>query len=141
MTTTILSAKLRGHGLSCTKQRQLVFDILQEQGAMSMAELTSLCHGQADRASIYRTIQLFEKLNFVRRVNIGWKYKLELSDVFNGHHHHITCNSCGRLQDLQDDSRLQSILAAMVEQTGFSIVGHDLEVAGICKTCQVKAVV
>jgi len=34
---------------------------------------------------------------------IGWKYKLELSNAFQHHHHHLTCLQCGGVTPLPED--------------------------------------
>src|SRR5580692_9907794 len=85
---------LQQAGYSNTRSRRVVFEALQGQEPLSMHELVMACTKQVDRASIYRTIALFEKLGIVQRLQIGWKYKLELSNNFNFHHHHLTCSKC-----------------------------------------------
>lgn len=47
-----------------------------------MYELYDLAKGHLDRASLYRIITVFERIGIVRRINIGWKYKIELSVGF-----------------------------------------------------------
>ncbi len=136
MSIAVISEKLRQAGYSTTRQREAVFSALRNNGAMTMGELTNACASKMDRASVYRAVQLFEQLGFVRRVNQGWKFKLELSDIFSEHHHHIMCTKCGKIADLRDDSRLATILDSMVKSSGFTISGHELEIRGLCINCQ-----
>lgn len=138
MNVGLLSEKLRQAGYSITRQREVVFTMLKEHGALSMSHLIMLCSGQADRASVYRTVQLFEQLGFVRRIAQGWKHKIELSDVFSSHHHHIVCAQCGLMTDLNDDPRLKTVLKAMARPAGYKIINHELEIVGICVNCQHK---
>ncbi len=95
-------------GHSLTRARLAVFRALQDKEPLAMAEVARACAGKADRASVYRAVALFEELGIVKRLQIGWKYKLELSDAFHHHHHHLTCLKCGRVDTLarrQDSSK------------------------------------
>jgi Fe2+ or Zn2+ uptake regulation protein len=120
---------------SLTKTRQLVFTSLQNREPQTMAEVIAACRGQADRASIYRTISLFEKLGIVQRLQIGWKYKLELSDRYHYHHHHLTCLKCGRTFALPNDDSLEQRLRQLAAGQNFEMQGHQLEIQGLCKNC------
>src|SRR5579859_5743980 len=91
-----LSLTLHAQGQSLTRPRRIVFMALQKSEPKTMQQLVSACAGQVDRASVYRSVTLFEKLGIVQRLQIGWKYKLELSDAFQRHHHHLTCLKCGQ---------------------------------------------
>jgi Fur family ferric uptake transcriptional regulator len=101
-----------------------------------MHEIVAACGGQVDRASVYRTISLFEKLGIVQRLQIGWKYKLELSDRFHHHHHHLTCLKCGRTFSLPSDSTLEQRLKILATGQNFRMSGHQLEIQGRCESCQ-----
>jgi Fur family ferric uptake transcriptional regulator len=131
-----LNNALRAKGYSATKSRQIVFSALLREGALSIRTLVHITEGSLDRASVYRTVRLFEELGFIRRITIGWKYKIELSDIFTHHHHHITCDSCGLVTDLEDDARLEHALGAMTRTIGFSNLHHEVEIRGICQACQ-----
>jgi Fur family transcriptional regulator, ferric uptake regulator len=77
---------LRSSGYSLTTPRKIVFTALQHKEPQTIHDIVASCQTQIDRASVYRTIQLFEQLGVVQRMQIGWKYKLELSDKFSAHH-------------------------------------------------------
>src|SRR5258706_9697189 len=87
---------LKKHGYSCTDPRKTLFNVLQNHNSLTIVELTSLLN-QFDRATVYRTVKLFEKLRVIDRVSVGWKHKLELSNLFQHHHHHLVCTNCGRV--------------------------------------------
>jgi Fur family transcriptional regulator, ferric uptake regulator len=124
---------------SLTKTRRAVFAALQDKEPQTMQEVVAACRGQADRASVYRTIKLFEKLGIVQRLQIGWKYKLELSDRFHNHHHHLTCLKCGRLLPLPADEILEQRLRLLADRQNFRMQGHQLEIQGLCAACSDKA--
>lgn len=130
-----LKSLLRKDGHSLTKPRKVVFDLLLNQEPQSMQVLAQRAKGKVDRATVYRTVDLFERLGIARRLNIGWKYKIELSDVFTGHHHHFYCTNCGRMFDLPDNPMLETMIDTVSAKSGFSPRGHTLETYGLCANC------
>lgn len=131
-----LKIALKQGGQSLTKARQAVFEAMQDKEPQTMHELVAACRGQADRASIYRTIAVFERLGIVQRLQIGWKYKLELSDSFHHHHHHLTCTNCGVTTPLPEDDELEDRLKYLSDTKGFEMRGHQLEIQGLCANCR-----
>lgn len=100
-----------------------------------MQVLVKRAQGSVDRATVYRTMELFERLGIIRRLNIGWKYKIELSDLFVGHHHHFHCSNCGKTYTLDPNTMLETMIDTAVAKEGFSARGHQLEIYGLCVNC------
>lgn len=121
---------------SLSTPRLLVFKALLAHRPLSMAELTGRLAGQADRASVYRCVKLYEELGIIHRINIGWKYKLELTDLFSDHHHHAHCQQCGRIISLPNSQQLENLISSLARQAGFSQSAHQLELSGLCSECQ-----
>lgn len=130
-----LEQTLRQHGYSATQARKRVFKALQGQQPLSMHTLIERC-GDIDRASVYRTVSLFEELGIIQRLQSGWKYRLELSDTFREHHHHATCLRCGTSYDVPEDTRLEVRLYELADLFGFQLERHQLELQGVCAECQ-----
>ena len=130
-----LRVLLKKDGASLTKPRRIVFDLLLNQEPQSMQVVVKRADGKVDRATIYRTIELFERLGIVHRLNIGWKYKVELSDVFQGHHHHFYCTNCSKTYSLPANSMLETMIDSVAAKNGFAPRGHQLEVYGLCNRC------
>lgn len=126
---------LASKGLSVTRQRLAVFELLEESEPLTMHELQDLAGGKLDRASLYRTISVFERLGIVRRVNIGWKYKLELSDTFSEHHHHLTCLRCHKVIPI-NEGELELFINSLSAQYQFEPVEHQIEIQGYCADCR-----
>lgn len=125
---------LKSHDQSITKARLAVFDSLVGQEPLSMHELVQRA-GQVDRASVYRAVDLFERLGVVQRLHTGWKYKVELTDKFNEHHHHLTCTSCGLTISLNGEA-LERFIDRAAKNHGFAPSGHQVEIQGLCRQCQ-----
>ncbi len=130
-----LKTILKQNGSSLTRTRQLVFDLLRDQEPQSMQVLASRASPEVDRATVYRTIELFEKLGIVHRLNIGWKYRIELSDLFSAHHHHMHCEKCGKIIDLPANVMLEKMIDTVAQKNNFSPRGHSLEIYGLCPVC------
>jgi Fur family ferric uptake transcriptional regulator len=132
-----LQDALRGTKLSTTKQRQHVFDVLSNHHEpLSMKQLHELTSEHVDRVSLYRIIDAFEKADIVKRIQVGWKYKLELSDQFHAHHHHLTCRKCEKSISFDEPKALDAALEALATKHNFLIEKHTLEIQGLCSTCK-----
>lgn len=129
-----IATVLKDNGYSITQQRLFVFELLEGKEQLSMNELYTLARNKLDRASVYRTIALFEQLGIAQRVNIGWKYKIELSDHFADHHHHLTCLNCHRVIPISE-AELESFISGLARSYHFKPLDHQVEVQGYCEAC------
>ncbi len=129
---------LKDSGYSSTTTRRAIFAALTRVESLTMPELVKSIGNSVDRASIYRTIDLFERLGIVQRVQIGWKYRLELSDTFSPHHHHIHCLSCGKITSLKEEAAIEQHIHHLAAANGFKLTAHQLELSGTCQNCQQK---
>lgn len=100
-----------------------------------MRELADRSKGRIDRASLYRTIGLFERLGLVQRIYIGWKYKIELSDVLTHHHHHLSCLHCGKTIAITEEAHIEAMISSLAQRHSFTATNHQLEVRGYCTDC------
>lgn len=136
--TAVLQKLLKDSGYSVTTPRKIVCELLWHQEPLSMHELTLRSKGKIDRASLYRTLALFERLGLVQRINVGWKYKVELSDVFTHHHHHLSCLNCGKIVAITEEDEIERLIKAIARSYGFVPRGHQLEITGYCTSCSEK---
>ena len=122
---------------SLTSERKKLFNLLKKQASpISMNELVEQAEPDIDRSTVYRTIDLFEKLSITQRVYSGWKYRIELSDLFSDHHHHITCTECGKVSTFYEPEELDTMLDDIGATNGFAIKSHSLELQGLCANCR-----
>ncbi|MEI9914001.1 MAG: Fur family transcriptional regulator [Candidatus Saccharibacteria bacterium] len=130
-----IATMFKDNGLSVTKQRLLVYELLENREPITMYELYDLTAGRLDRASLYRIINVFEKLGIVQRINIGWKYKIELSDKFSEHHHHLTCFNCHKVIPI-NEKELEVFISGLSDAHNFKATEHQIEVQGYCEDCR-----
>ncbi len=127
---------LMKNGYRITNAREETFKLLLTQQPQSIKKLISRSNGKIDRVSIYRNIELFEKLGIANRVYTGWKYKIELSENFVAHHHHLSCLSCGQIIDIEDEKHIDEFIDIVSKKVGFKPQRHIFEVEGYCKNCR-----
>ena len=130
-----LEKLLHHHRLRLTHPRRIVFEFFAlAQEPIQLAGVIEALRPLIDRASIYRTIQLYQRLGVIYEVQRPGRLWLELGESFAQHHHHLTCTGCGLSQTLSSP-RLEQILAELAEQAGFKPTRHHLEMSGLCVDC------
>lgn len=130
---------ITSNGYRLTDAREATFRLLISSEPQSINEiLTKAKSANVDRVSVYRNIDLFEKLDIVHRIYIGWKYKIELSDEFVAHHHHLSCLECGKVIDIQDEKHINEFIESVAAKVGFIPRRHLFEVDGYCEDCNNK---
>ncbi len=127
---------LKQRNIPLTTARKQVFNSLRTIGPANMNQLVNSVENQIDRATIYRTIKLFEKIGIVNRIAIGFKYKLELSEQFSPHHHHLYCLNCHKIIDIKLLGDLEEDIKSIANSYEFEIRDHQLEINGYCRDCQ-----
>lgn len=132
---TKLKQTLKAAGSSATKKRMAVFVGLLNYSPLSVGTLARKLQKEVDRATVYRTVELYEKLGVVNRIWHGFKNQIELSEIFTPHHHHAVCQNCGRTLDITS-SELEAALATLGKKHNFLTVSHSVELSGYCERCQ-----
>lgn len=126
---------LSTHQLRITQPRQLVIEALSRATApLSTAEIIQVC-SSVDRVSVYRTLELFRSLGIVTTISHGWKHAYELADPYRPHHHHVRCEVCGRVIDIESD-QLEALIDSVAKKHGITVSRHTFEIVGRCKTCR-----
>lgn len=129
-----LESILKTAGQSVTKPRQAVFETLSHTDEPlkngEIAKRTS----QVDRASVYRTLELFTKLGITTTTIRGWTPFTELAEPFKPHHHHMICEHCGGVEEIANDT-LEDVLTLIANRHQFTLKSHTVELSGLCDSC------
>ena len=120
-----------------TKPRMRLFGLLQKHPALTFKQLLKL-NPQHDPVTLYRNIDLFESLGIITKLRLGWETKIELSDVFQHHHHHFTCMTCGRIITLKENTIIEKQIKNFTKRLSLKAMDHQLEIRGICSKCQLR---
>ena len=134
-----LQQTLKNNGYSVTAARLTVFTALEDSEPQTMEQLVKKVSMSVNRASVYRIVDLFEKVGVVQRLQIGWKYKLELSNEFQEHHHHLICVNCEKITSFKEPENLDYLLGKIAEREDFTLQNHQLELQGLCNNCSQKS--
>lgn len=134
MSHSIIARALQQHHLSVTEPRKQLYEVLSTNEPLTMQELQALLP-DIDKTTIYRMVALFESIGVVQRLQIGWKYKIELSNQYQDHHHHLTCTACGQTVALPEDNIIEERLNELARAQSFTPKDHQLEVRGLCQNC------
>lgn len=127
---------LKQKKLRSTRARLSLYNFLAESNRpLSVNKLVTSLAPKADRASVYRNIELFESIGIIHKVYTGWKYRIELSEQFHPHHHHLTCQKCGKNIPISLGDRMEKAIENFGDKHDFKITSHQIELLGLCKTC------
>lgn len=122
-------------GIRYTKPRKLVFEALEHLSKpVSANEINDYLKNRIDLTSVYRTLSLLVKSEMVNVILFGeGKKRYELKSK-NEHHHHLVCEKCGDVEDVEMKESI--LLESVKERSKFVIKKHNLEFFGLCPDCQ-----
>src|SRR5918995_1172069 len=132
-----LTERLRKRGLRATSQRLVMHRLLRERNRhLSAEELLDEASSRLPGISlptVYSTLELFEDLGIVRRVNDGGGRLLW--DTRGDDHHHLVCRRCGRVEDIDTSLDLEGARRS-AEGMGFAPDHAEVVVSGLCAECR-----
>jgi Fe2+ or Zn2+ uptake regulation protein len=134
-----LSELLRARGLRATSQRVVMHRLLRDSARhVSAEELLSEASERLPGVSlptVYATLELFDQLGIVRRVNGGGGTLLW--DTRADAHHHMICRRCGRIEDMEAPLDLERA-RAVAARSGFEPDRAEVVVSGLCADCSAR---
>lgn len=133
---------LKEEGYKLTTQRQAILDVICENhekhlNPEEIYDIVKKKYPDIGIATVYRTLQLLEKLNIIYRVNFddGYnRYELNYASE-NHHHHHLICLNCGKVIEVKLDL-LEALENEIEREYAFKILDHNLKFFGYCSDCQ-----
>ncbi len=144
MNTVDFKEKLKEKGCKLTLQRRSVLDVLIEHDGehLSTEEIYDKVKEKFPEiglATVYRTVQLFEQMGIVDKLNFDdgcSRFELASEDTIH-HHHHLICEQCNKVFEVADDL-LEEIEKGIEEKYKFRIHDHNLTFYGVCEACANK---
>jgi Fur family ferric uptake transcriptional regulator len=135
-----VAARLQAVGQRLTTNRQALLDALT--AAARPLTIPEILDERPDLAqsSAYRNLVVLEEAGVVHRVVGTDEFaRWELTEDLSGHHHHLICASCGRVEDVPASAGLErsvaAAAAAITRTTGFRTHHHRLDLVGVCESC------
>ena len=123
-------------GHRASEPRSEVIGAIAELGcSVSAKQIAEHLDGAVGVASIYRALELLERLGLVKRIELGdAATRYEAAAPSGDHHHHIVCDSCGKVERFEDDA-LERAIHALADRSTFSVATHDVTLHGECQAC------
>jgi Fur family transcriptional regulator, ferric uptake regulator len=131
--------KLRRESCKLTGPRRAILRVLEHEG-QPLTNKEIFCRlpaGQCDLATVYRAVQLLERLGLVKRFLFGEgaaRFAL-LADGDDAHRHHLVCTECSRIVEI-GECIVRELEQRVAARSQFKAVTHRLEFFGICPACQ-----
>ncbi len=130
-------SECRRLGLALTIQRRAVFAELAERRDHPTADqvydtLRTRLPG-ISRTTVYRVLETLVEQGFARKVpHAGGPARF---DPMAARHHHLVCDACGRLYDL-DDGVVPRVPTPDTGKTGFRVRDYSISFTGLCEGCR-----
>jgi len=110
--------------LGCSVTAREVADLLRERNS------------GVGLASIYRALELLDRLGLIKRFDVGEGIaRYEPAHPSGEHHHHVVCDSCGTVEPFEDDA-LEKAIHRLSAKVSFEVAAHDVTLHGECPACR-----
>ncbi len=135
-----LAQRCRAQGLPLTTQRRMIFEaVLQRSDHPTADQIYHDIQPQmpnVSRTTVYRVLETLVQLEMIRRANhTGAAARF---DPNIGHHHHVICQVCQTLRDI-DASAIDGLTLPSRFPLGFTMTDYSIYFSGVCVDCQPRA--
>jgi Fur family ferric uptake transcriptional regulator len=139
---TDVGAVLRAGGFRVTAGRVALLTLLETAGIpLSIQSILETWSGNKppDTATLYRSLTDLHAAGIVRRIELGTGTVHYEYTPNRPHHHHLICNNCGVVEELEHCSLGNVETQVLSSSRVFkSIYSHNLEFFGECAKCATK---
>jgi Fur family ferric uptake transcriptional regulator len=129
---------LNKQGYRLTPQRLMVVSAIEESDDhISAEEIYSQVvakYPNVNISTVYRTLELLKRLGLVTETDLGGG-RVRYHPADKGHHHHLICQECGAMIDL-DESLLEPLKDALLREHDFIADLRHLAIHGRCVKCR-----
>jgi len=130
-------SKLSEQGYRLTPQRMMVLSAIEgSDNHISAEEIYAQVvakYPHVNISTVYRTLELLKRLGLVTETDLGGG-RVRYHPADKGRHHHLVCQQCGRIIDL-DESVLASVKSMLFREYKFSADLRHLAIFGRCANC------
>ena len=130
-------SRLSEQGYRLTPQRVMILSAIENSDDHISAEeiyaQISAKYPRVNISTVYRTLELLKQLGLVTETNLGGG-RVRYHSAEKGHHHHLVCQECGAIIDL-DESVLFSLRDTLLREYKFIADLRHLAIFGRCVNC------
>jgi Fur family ferric uptake transcriptional regulator len=136
-----VSLRLAGLDQRYTSLRRVLVETLAMAGRpLTIPEILAAAP-QLPQSTAYRNLTTLIEVGIVQRVSGADDHgRYELAEELSGHHHHLVCASCAKVEDIHPSPRLERALGesvrAVAEEQGYEVTEHRLDLLGLCPACR-----
>ena len=139
--TQQLAAACRAHGLPLTVQRRRIFEALCDRTDHPTPDTVYAAVKETlpgvSRTTVYRVLDTLARVGVVSKApSPGAASRV---DPRTSRHHHLVCERCDRLFDVDEDAVEHRIRLPDVRRRGFAIQGYSIYFTGLCAACREQA--
>jgi Fe2+ or Zn2+ uptake regulation protein len=121
-------------------RRTLVETLAQAGRPLTIPEILASTP-ELPQSSAYRNVTALMEIGVVRRLpGTDDHGRFELAEELSGHHHHLVCGGCGRVEDLRPSATLEEALGEAArtvgDEQGYEVTEHRLDLVGRCPDCR-----
>lgn len=130
---------LKDAGFRSSSPRAAVVEVLGRQSCvLSAREISDTLRDEGrdiGLATVYRALEVLDDLDLVQRLDVGeGSARYEPADPSGHHHHHIVCDSCGRVNAFEDE-HLETAITRLARRLDYDVGAHDVILRGECPRC------
>jgi len=133
-----ISSKLIELGYRLTPQRMMVLSAIESSDRHISAEeiFTQVVakYAHVNISTVYRTLELLKRLGLVTETDLGGG-RVRYHSAEKGHHHHLICQECGAIIDLEE-SALSPLKETLLREYKFVADLRHLGIFGRCVKCR-----
>ena len=132
---------LSNNNISITNPRLLVIEeLLSIKKPIAVEDLQMKLKDKVAVSTLYRVISDLKSINILEEITSPDNITMvELSLVDTTHHHHMFCENCGDVIDIElseeFENKLDNEIKALEKKIQIKISDHGLELLGSCKAC------
>ena len=130
-----LVAAFRASGRKVTPQRERIFRILHDNEAHPTADAVHAAvvvdMPSVSLRTVYATLHELAEMGELRQLELGTGSAR--FDPNTGDHHHLVCDRCGAVQDI--DADFPGVALDPAEARGFEVATTQIVFRGRCRTC------
>ena len=125
-----------------THQRKMILEEVKRAHTHPTAdEVYEIVRKRIPRISlgtVYRNLDVLVKNGLIQKLDPGQGHPQMRFDAKTEDHYHITCMSCGSIEDVplnSPEDGLDVFTNTLLKATEYQIAGHSLDFYGLCPLC------
>lgn len=131
--------ELNRSGFRITRIRKAMIEVFLASGkplsAVEVMEGLEKAGVGFNKATIYRELAFLKESRVVQEVQFIHERLKRYEPVLEGHHHHLVCINCKKVEDITLEKELDEEERLIYSKKGFKVLNHSLEFLGLCTQC------